>query len=755
MAIDTLTAAVRETDVVRSDVRGVVGKFWGFDRLRPLQAQAIEAGTTGRDSLVVLPTGGGKSLCYQVPPLLTGRTDVVVSPLIALMKDQVDGLQARGYPAAALHSGMDGAEQRRAERDLVAGDLRLLFVAPERLLAAGFMSLLRRARVAAFAIDEAHCISHWGHDFRPEYRRLATLRDAFPDASLHAFTATATPRVRDDIAQQLCLREPTLLVGCFDRPNLVYRILPQVDLRRQIVQIVRRHEGEAVIIYCLSRKDTESTAEMLEANGIQAAHYHAGLDADQRRATQNAFAAERLNVVVATVAFGMGIDRSNVRCVLHATMPRSVEHYQQETGRAGRDGLEAECVLLYSGADVMRWQGLLERDTDRTPELVEAQNQMLRQMQGICAGAVCRHKALSQHFGQAYEAETCGACDMCLGEVEGVEDATVLAQKVLSCVARVGQRFGVMHVVDVLRGADTAQVRRCGHDRLSTFGLVSDLSRPALTAMVYQLIDQGLLRRTEGDRPMLQLNDASWSALRGERRVQLLRPREQAPAATDVEREAWEGVDAGLFEHLRQLRRTWATERGVPPYVVFEDSTLRELARVRPTDQSVLSAVRGIGEKRMADYGSALTATIAAYCAEHDLQSDLRPEPAFVEPEPRRRGGKLDEAVELFEQRKSIAQVMAATERAESTVFAYLAEWIRRDAPASIDTWVDDATYARVAAVLEANAGPRLRPVFEQLNGAIDYGRIRLVATHLRATLGGDGPVPEAAGPASAGADRP
>ncbi len=348
-------------------ILSVVERYWGYDTLRPLQAEAIAAALAHRDSLVVMPTGGGKSLCYQVPPALDGSTDVVVSPLISLMKDQVDGLRTCGYPAACVHSGMTGDERREVERAAAEGKFRLLFVAPERVMTAWFMELLKRLNVRRIAIDEAHCISHWGHDFRPDYRQLASLRKRFAGASFHAFTATATPRVQGDIVNQLGLHEPAILIGRFDRPNLIYRIVPLVDRDAQAIEVVRRHANEAVIVYCISRKDTEATAAILQSQGIRAAAYHAGLSPDERHRTQEAFAEERLDVVVATVAFGMGIDRSNVRCVLHASMPKSIEHYQQETGRAGRDGLEAECVLLYSAADAMRRESLVEKSAEERP----------------------------------------------------------------------------------------------------------------------------------------------------------------------------------------------------------------------------------------------------------------------------------------------------------------------------------------------------------------------------------------------------
>ncbi len=606
---------------LEADIRAAIRRGWGYETLRPLQREAIEAGLSQKDSLVVMATGGGKSLCYQVPPLLAGRLDVVVSPLISLMKDQVDGLRACGYPAAAIHAHLTASEKRAITDGLRRGEYRLLFVSPERLMSGPFLSSLEGLDIRAFAVDEAHCISHWGHDFRPEYRQLAALKERYPGTSVHAFTATATPRVRQDIAEQLRLEAPNVLVGVFDRPNLVYRIVQRVNGPAQVADVLRRHAGEAAIVYCITRAQTEQLAAALTAHGIKAQAYHAGMGADARRRTQDAFAAESIDVIVATVAFGMGIDRSNVRCVIHAAMPQSVEHYQQETGRAGRDGLEAECVLLYSGEDVVRWRAIIEGNKHQEPpeeHVLAARRELLWHMQNLCRRLECRHRALSRYFGQAYEQENCGACDVCLGEVEGMPDSTVTAQKILSCVARLEQRFGVGHVVRVLRGAGAEQVARWGHDRLSTFGLLREMSERKVTNLVYQLVDQGFLDRTEGDRPVVRLNARSVELLRDQRQVQLVDPEQGSVRRTRAAEESWEGVDRDLFEHLRALRRRLAAERGVPAYVIFGDATLRELARLRPTALGAMAAVRGVGDKKLADLGPVFTDAIRAYLADRE-----------------------------------------------------------------------------------------------------------------------------------------
>jgi ATP-dependent DNA helicase RecQ len=599
-----------------AEIFATVRRYWGFDTLRPLQIDAIRAGLERRDSLVVMPTGGGKSLCYQVPPAVAGRTDIVISPLIALMKDQVDALRACGYPAAALHSGMELAELRRVEREIIASHHHLIFVAPERMLSSRFLELAASLGVSTFAIDEAHCISHWGHDFRPEYRELVELRTRFQNASLHAYTATATPRVRSDIVEQLRLKNPSVLVGSFDRPNLVYRVVPRQDIKTQVAGVLRRHPAAAAIVYCITRKETEQMARYLGSAGIRAAYYHAGMQAEDRRRTQDRFAAEDIDVVVATVAFGMGIDRSDIRCVVHAAMPKSIEHYQQETGRAGRDGLPAECVLFYSAADVIRWQELLQWSANLAnapPEVVESGKQLLEGIRRFATVMRCRHAALSSYFGENYQAPSCGACDLCLGEVEGIADATLLAQKVLSCVARVEQRFGVEHVVDVLTGADSARIRRWHHEKLSTYALLEDMPRERVTNVIYQLVDAGVLERTLDDRPVLKLNSLSWEVMRGLRTVKLLEAKKTTPARTRLEETSWQNVDEELFEKLRELRREIAAGRGVAAFVILHDSSLRELARLQPTTLDALNSIHGIGERKIADFGARFVERIVSY----------------------------------------------------------------------------------------------------------------------------------------------
>jgi len=631
-----------------ADLLDVLRRVWGYDAFRPLQQEAMQAILDGRDSVVVLPTGGGKSICFQAPSLLGEGLALVVSPLISLMKDQVDALRANGVAAAALYGALEPRERDRVMDDLRGRRLKLLYTSPERLVGDGGETLQRQIEAAGLrfvAIDEAHCISHWGHDFRPEFRLLGRLRERFPTTSLHAFTATATPRVQRDIVQQLALRSPQVLVGSFDRPNLVYRVWRRGTVYRQVLEVIKRHRAEAGIVYCISRREVEALAEHLRADGYSALPYHAGLPDDVRHKNQEAFATERVDIVVATVAFGMGIDRSNVRYVVHAGAPKSVEHYQQEAGRAGRDGLEADCILIYSPADIMKWRRLFafsraegsydgsgEAGATAAADAQDAQETQLRQIERYAASTSCRHKTLVEHFGQAFQPSEhrgaergCGACDRCLGELEGVEDATVLAQKILSCVARVRESFGAGHVIDILRGKRTDKVLERGHETLSTFGLLPDFAIDELRGYIEQLGEQGLLQ-TDGDRyPVLHLTAEGRRLLKGEIPATLVRQKAAPPKERGGGRgrkaggtrgeESWEGVDPELFEALRAERLAVARERGVPPYVIFHDTTLRELARLKPRTGSALLEVHGVGARKAEELGERFLSVIRVFGA--------------------------------------------------------------------------------------------------------------------------------------------
>lgn len=715
-----MMTAATVTDVNTSDCLDVLRDVWGYEEFRPLQTESIAAVLEGRDSLTVLPTGGGKSLCYQVPAVAGGGLAVVVSPLISLMQDQVDALRDRGVPAAAINSTMTADDKRQVNADLAAGKLRLLYVAPERLLAQGFIPYLKRHDVRFFAIDEAHCISAWGHDFRPEYRGLASLKGQFPGASVHAYTATASPKVREDIVSQLGLDQPAVLVGSFDRPNLSYRIVDGGDRLQAICDVVARHPSESGIIYCISRKETERTAASLNAANIRALPYHAGMADTERVANQNAFMKEDCDVIVATVAFGMGIDKSNVRYVVHAGIPKSIEHYQQESGRAGRDGLPSECVIVYRPSDRMAWERILSQGS---PQQFEQAKSLLDEIAGFCTRPVCRHRQLVEYFGQAYETDNCDACDVCLGELDLVDDSMILAQKILSCVVRLGERYGVGHTAEVLSGGRGERIAELGHDKLSTYGLLKDQSLKAIKGWVEQLVQQEFLLR-EGDYAVLKVTPAGRRLLKGNGDVRLTKPTEDKPRRRSADA-SWDGVDRGLFESLRQWRKAEAGHRGVPPYVILGDETLRQIARRKTLSRNDLSAISGLGGEKIRQYGQSLVELHAEYVDREGHQPLKQRTTTAV-------NASSATAFPLFEQGLTVAEAAAQLSRAESTTANYLIDYLQTRKVTDASPWVSEEVFKKIAAVQDAAADGKLRPVFEALGGEIGYNEIKIALTVLR-----------------------
>jgi len=598
----------------------VIGRYWGYDELRSLQEEAMLSVLGNRDSLVVFPTGGGKSLCFQAPALCRDGLAVVVSPLISLMKDQVDGLIACGVPAACLNSATTVDERLRVQAEIQSGKLKLLYLAPERLLTGQTLEFLETSNVSLFAIDEAHCVSQWGHDFRPEYRGLAVLRDRFPGVGVHAYTATATEQVRADIIAQLRLDNPTVLVSGFDRPNLMYRVVARRgNGLGQMASVLEQHKGESGIIYCISRKDVESKSTELNELGFKTRPYHAGMEEAIRRENQEAFLREEIDVIVATVAFGMGIDKSNVRYVIHASMPKSLEGYQQESGRAGRDGLEAECWLFYRGSDFGRWQRLIEQSESRDAR--DAGLKSLRGVDAFCESMTCRHKSLVEFFGQSWQKSSCGACDICLGQQELVPDALIIGQKTLSCVLRVGQRFGGGYVSMVLLGSRDRRILDYGHDQLSTHGLLAAENLRSIRGWIEQLVQLGFLRK-EGEYNVLHVTQSGQALLRGEVTPQLVRSIGTASDPT-TPADTWEGVDRQLFGLLRQLRGQKAIQREVPAYAIFNDASLRDMARRRPSTLAAFQGVHGVGSRKLDEFGNEFLSLIHSHCLSAGLTMDV------------------------------------------------------------------------------------------------------------------------------------
>jgi len=583
----------------------LLGEVFGHAAFRGAQAEIVGHVAGGGDALVLMPTGGGKSLCYQLPALLREGAALVVSPLIALMQDQVAALTQLGVRAAFLNSTLDGREINACEKALRAGELDLLYVAPERLMMPRMLELLAETRIALFAIDEAHCVSQWGHDFRPEYLQLSVLHERFPGIPRIALTATADPQTRDEIIRRLALDEARVFISSFDRPNIRYTITDKQDARNQLLRFIRdEHPGEAGIVYCLSRKKVDETAAWLVSHGINALPYHAGMDAPSRAAHQARFQREDAIVIVATIAFGMGIDKPDVRFVAHLDLPKSIEAYYQETGRAGRDGQPADAWMAYGLGDVVQQRRMID-ESPGSEEFRRVSTVKLDALLGLCETAGCRRVRLLEYFGEA--AAPCGNCDTCL-EPPRTWDATEAAQKALSCIYRTGQRFGAVHLIDVLRGRATERVAQWGHDRLPVFGVGADLDEAAWRNVFRQLVALGYAEPDHAAYGALQLTEASRAVLKGERRVAMreLQPRKAAKKSRSAASAAISAADSGLLEQLKAWRLEEARTQAVPAYVILHDRTLAEIASTRPQDMTALSMIGGIGAKKLERYGSAL-----------------------------------------------------------------------------------------------------------------------------------------------------
>jgi len=583
------------------DLPGTLKKHFGYDEFRPLQEEIIKDALAGRDVFALMPTGGGKSLCFQLPALLRDGLTIVVSPLISLMKDQVDALRASGIAATFLNSALDRHEAIERLRGLNRGEYRLLYVAPERLMLDGFLERALNWNITQIAIDEAHCISEWGHDFRPEYRELKKLRRHMPGVPIVALTATATERVRKDIVDQLHLDDARCYVASFNRPNLTYRVIPKSSPYEQLLTFIREKPDESGIVYCASRKTVDSLATKLNDDGIKAKPYHAGLEAKERTRHQEQFLRDDARVITATIAFGMGINKSNVRFVVHHDLPKNIESYYQETGRAGRDGLPSECVLLFSASDVAKQRRFIEEKSERERRIAQDQ---LREMIHYAETRDCRRATLLKYFGEEFPA-SCNGCDNCL-EPRETFDGTVHAQKFLSCVYRIHEKhgfgFGLNHVVDVLAGADTEAIKQRGHDELSTYGIGGDVKRTAWLAIGRELLRLGFVAAAPGKFATLQLTAAGREALRNRTSIILTKPF-NVEARKRAKRRAGEiECDEALFEQLRVLRRQLADERDVPAYVIFSDVSLREMARRYPTTKKAFGEIPGVGERKVRDF---------------------------------------------------------------------------------------------------------------------------------------------------------
>lgn len=589
-------------------------RYFGYTTFRPLQEEIIDAVLAGRDVVAVMATGGGKSLCYQLPALMLGGLAVVVSPLIALMKDQVDALTANGIPAATLNSTLTYGERTAAERAITSGTLRLLYVSPERAVTPGFLSLLKRSDLRLIAVDEAHCISMWGHQFRPEYRRLRELREQFPRVPIVALTATATPAVQEDIVRQLHLRSPAGFTGSFNRENLRYRVLPKRNVFPTLLKYLADHREEAGIIYCFSQKSTEELAEKLAEKGYRAVPYHAGLPDVVRAVHQEQFIRGDVDIVCATVAFGMGIDKPDVRFVIHADLPKDIESYYQETGRAGRDGEASDCILFYSRGDYRTIKYLIEKECGE-PAQKDVAYRKAGKMLDYCESTECRRKFLLRYFGETYPAERCGTCDRCETPAE-VFDATEAGKTIIECIRQTGERFGASYIADVLCGSKSGRIIANGHDAIPAYGSGGGYTRDQWQTVLQEMVRKGVVTSTGGRYPVITLNETSRSVLSGKKPIKIAG---SPPEETDS---AGEEYDSRLFFKLRQLRKMVADLERVPPYVIFQDKSLREMAARRPRTERAFLTVYGVSEGKLQRYGKQFIRAIDRYCTEKGIDRE-------------------------------------------------------------------------------------------------------------------------------------
>jgi len=683
-----------------------------------------------RDAFVLMPTGAGKSLCFQLPALKMPGVTLVISPLIALMKDQVDALKADGIPAEFINSTLTHAEIEKIQTEARRGKIKILYAAPERLTMPEFQLFLQKIKVSLIAIDESHCISEWGHDFRPDYRNLKMLRNIFPEVPAMALTATATKKVREDIICQLSLDKAKIFISSFNRPNLFYSVLPKKNSYDQLVNILRKHQNESAIIYCFSRKNTEHLAADLRQEGFKALPYHAGLESEDRRTNQEKFIRDEAQIIVATIAFGMGIDKPDVRLVIHYHLPKSIEGYYQETGRAGRDGIPSQCVLFYSYADTIKQQYFI-RQIENEAERKNAYRK-LDQMVEYCELATCRRHYLLPYFGEDYKQEKCDGCDVCLSPKEEF-DATIISQKIISAIIRTGEGFGINYIIDVLLGAKNKKINERDHHKLSVYGIVDDFSKEDLRRIISQLLSRKLIVKSGDEYPILELTPGGNEFLKKREEICLskLKSITKLPQPSDaVEAE----YDRELFEKLRLLRKKIADEKRIPPFVVFGDLALRQMALYLPHSEENFSRISGVGEEKLKQYGKIFTEVIQTYAKENDLSGKNVPvKRSAMQRRLNRLGSTHLDTKNLVLKKMSIEKMASMRGISARTIAAHVEKLVSTGEKIDIDYLRPPVEkFEKIKAAFQKSGGTALSPVREMLGEQFSYEELRIARLFIK-----------------------
>ncbi|MBA7536500.1 ATP-dependent DNA helicase RecQ [subsurface metagenome] len=710
-------------------------KVFGFTSFLPDQETIIRNILNRKDVFAVLPTGGGKSLCYQLPSKIMPGTTVVISPLISLMKDQVDAAQENGISALYLNSSLNPVERSEVYRDLKKGDLELLYIAPERFVMGNFLEELKTVQISLFAIDEAHCISEWGHDFRPDYLSLTHITSLFPDIPVAAFTATATVKVQDDIIKKTGLRTPYVVRASFNRHNLFYQVKRKEQVEYQILNFIHEHENEPGIVYRTTRDSVLKLADFLAEHGVRALPYHAGLAAEERKRNQEAFSRDEAAVMVATIAFGMGIDKSNVRFVIHADLPKNIESYYQETGRAGRDGEPANCLLYFSRGDIPKLKYFIDRIADDKER--EIATEKLYRMVRYASHNICRRSYLLEYFGENYPAENCGACDICTGMVEKI-DITIDAQIIMSAMLRTGQRFGIRHTIDIVCGANTKRIRELRHDKIKTYGAGKHEDKKHWHFLVDELLVQDVIHQDGDKYPVLKLTKKGIDILHGKETIDALKTEEKKKRPRALGDEGFTPYDEYLFEKLRALRKKIAEEQNVPPFIIFSDRTLHEMCRYYPGNMSDMKRISGVGDTKLEQYGEGFIREIKAYINENPGRPERQSsdEQSFFPHAnlgPKRiKGETIQKTHELFEKGLSIEQIAKVRNLAKSTIEGHLEQLIRDRKDIDINRLVDPAKQDEIKESFLILNTWKLNPIVEYFNGKVSYEEAKFMRTLLQ-----------------------